>query len=107
MQLSLIIVAAIVAFIIAIGMYIIAVQTATPDPNEEIYKTHYTVYYMPPLSVEGKQTIQKHITPNMSSEETAIYSIDDIMININAIMPVSDLSFLARIEKRGIEFIEF
>ena len=98
----------IIAIVLTFIGYLLYIITKTNyDDHEETYDTIYSVYYMPLLSDRGKLIIQKHIHPNMSSEETAVYNIDEIMINIHDLISIEDLSILANIEKKGNKFIEF
>jgi hypothetical protein len=92
---------------LVIGTIAYSMITAPMDPNEEQYKATYIVYYKPPISKEGKDAIKRNLEPNMSSNDndSQIYSISRIFV-IDKMLSVSDLSFLKRLEDRGIDYVE-
>jgi hypothetical protein len=92
---------------IIIGTLAYSMMTAPMDPNEEQYKATYIVYYKPPLSKEGKYAIKSNLKADMSSNnnDSQIYSISRIFV-INEMLSVEDLSFLKRLEARGIDYVE-
>ena len=92
--------------IIGLITVLYAVATAELDPTEKQYATAYVVYYQPNISVEGKRVIKTNINPSMSSEEAELYNIENIFLQLKDKLSIEDLSFLANLEKRGIEYIE-
>ena len=94
------------AFIIGLALVLYAMLTAPYDPTEKQYATAYVVYYQPNISVEGKRVIKTNINPSMSSEEAELYNIENIFLQLKDKLSIEDLSFLANLEKRGIEYIE-
>lgn len=92
--------------IIGLITVLYAIATAKLDPTEKQYATSYVVYYQPNISDDGKRIIRSNINPTMSSEDSFLYSIEDIFLQVKDDLSVQDLSFLANLEKRGIEYIE-
>lgn len=98
---------AIIVIACVIYLFIRVIKSVDLDNPKDTLTLSYKVYYMPLISERTKTIIRKHIFPNMTSIETAIYSIDEIMVNIHDLISIEDLSLLAEIERKGNRFIEF
>lgn len=92
--------------IVGLLIILVAIMNAQNDPNEKQYNSTYVVYYNPPISNECKETIKRNIEPSATCSDTEMFEINRIF-NIKEMLTIETLSFLNRLEKRGVDYIEF